>query len=409
MIWDFKPSPKCIKVLQKLDQNLDGVVSKGEFLLLNKHHKELLLPLRKLKRKIQKKTVYRRFWLQLAKRRLECFGEKEVFEIFERMNPQYLSASMEYLNFRSDVVPPEFVEMWNFIQTRKGSRGAKKELPLEVEKLKPHPMNDVKLKYRSSRRIMSGGSAMSATTTDPLDAAPYVYAPSHGLDNPNLTAANLGLGFAPLGVGAVGSPKSPTTSIQPNPHSFDGTLHSLVSAVSVGSRLTDVDNLDADADRDNTYTGIDMDNIVIDNESIASPGSHMHGPADVAAEREHREQREHLREHEENDLTELPTKPHTHKHHTQKPPVEKYKGHLQREREAREALKREAEQREADEALEDLIKNLPSNTSKPGFFNDEFLGSLKNSPSWKKNHKKWDAENVESEADQDLPQAVSSM
>ncbi|KAJ1427704.1 hypothetical protein B484DRAFT_450212, partial [Ochromonadaceae sp. CCMP2298] len=164
MLWDFKPSPKCRKALVKLDQNLDGVVSLGEFLLLNKHHTELLSPLRRLKRKIQKKTVYGRFWRQLTSRRVDLFGDKEACEIFERMNPQYRVASIEYLNFRSDAVPPEFIEQWNYIQQRK-VRGSHKELPYEIiEKIKPHPMNEeLKKNRRGSRKISAGSTTGSET------------------------------------------------------------------------------------------------------------------------------------------------------------------------------------------------------------------------------------------------------
>lgn len=129
--------------MNKLDLNIDGVVTLEEFLLLNRHHYDLLRPLRDLQRHIQRKTVFRRFWRQLTRRRVDVFGTQSMFEICSCTDPAYVASSMEYLNLRTDIVPMQFVEQWNFIQRRKANRGTlHQDLPYEIKEIMfPHPLN----------------------------------------------------------------------------------------------------------------------------------------------------------------------------------------------------------------------------------------------------------------------------
>lgn len=142
-VWDFKPSKKCLAALKKLELNSDGIVTEPEFVLLNRHHKELLKPLRRTKDQLRKKTVFTRYWKQLMWRRKEDFGSQSIFEITNRTELSYVESSMEYLNLRTDIVPVHFVEQWNYIQRRKAQRGTlHQELPYEIrEQIKPHPLN----------------------------------------------------------------------------------------------------------------------------------------------------------------------------------------------------------------------------------------------------------------------------
>jgi len=142
-VWEFKPSKKCLSALKKLELNSDGIVSLPEFILLNRHHIELLKPLRSTKDQLRKKTVFTRYWKQLMWRRKEDFGSQSIFEITNRMDPSFLESSMEYLNLRTDIVPVHFVEQWNCIQRRKAQRGTlHQEFPYEIrEQIKPHPLN----------------------------------------------------------------------------------------------------------------------------------------------------------------------------------------------------------------------------------------------------------------------------
>lgn len=156
MIWDFKPSSSCNKALQKLELNADGTVNIAEFVLLNRHYQELLSPLRKLKVVLQKRTVYKRFWKQLTDRRIQDFKQQSFFEICDRDDVSYVQSSMEYLNLRSDIVPPEFVAQWQFIQRKKQNRGnVHKELPYEIRENIESTMlkSSIKLKYPKSRKL----------------------------------------------------------------------------------------------------------------------------------------------------------------------------------------------------------------------------------------------------------------
>jgi hypothetical protein len=156
-VWNFHPSRSCLYVLKKLNLNTDGIVNVAEFVLLNKHHKELLKPLRKIKVRLQKQTVFKRFWEQLCRRRIEMFGQLSMYQICDRVDSAYLISSMEYLNLRTDVVPPEFIEQWNYVQRKKKLRGTlHTELPYEImEVIKPIPKN-IPRKKRTLKNIVRG-------------------------------------------------------------------------------------------------------------------------------------------------------------------------------------------------------------------------------------------------------------
>lgn len=183
MIWHFKPSKKCTNVLKKLEQNTDGVVTKAEFVLLNKHHKELLKPLRKIKDRLQSRTVYKRYWRQLASRRIELFGEQSMYEICNRTETAYVASSMEYLNLRTDVVPPEFIEQWHFIQRRKANRGVMhQELPYEIKDiLTPHPLN---VHTRKTLRSVAKGMTLASRFRKKSHAKISVLSAEHDGEDP---------------------------------------------------------------------------------------------------------------------------------------------------------------------------------------------------------------------------------
>jgi hypothetical protein len=143
VLWEFHPSKRCIAAMSKLDLNTDGVVTVEEFVLLSRHHYDLLRPVRDLQRHLQRKTVFRRFWRQITKRRVELFGTTSMYELCGYTDPAYVASSMEYLNLRTDIVPVQFVEQWNFIQRRKAARGTlHQDLPYEIKEiLYPHPLN----------------------------------------------------------------------------------------------------------------------------------------------------------------------------------------------------------------------------------------------------------------------------
>ena len=158
VIWEFNPNWHCNSALKKLEQNTDGVVTVMEFVLLNRHHPDILQPLRHVKKVMRKKTVYTRFWTQIMHRRVADFPMKSMFELCDKLDPAYVASSLEYLNLRTDIVPPQYIEHWQFIQKRKAARGTMhQQLPFEIlEILKPHPLNiHTKKTLRSVARGMT--------------------------------------------------------------------------------------------------------------------------------------------------------------------------------------------------------------------------------------------------------------
>ena len=132
-IWSFKPSKNAENAMKKLEWNKDGIMTIAEFVLLSRHFEHLLLPVRKMKMKLQKAIVHKRFWREQCEKRLDNFQLLTIFDLAERIDKDYIVCSMEYLSLQKDVVPPQFVEQWNFItRRRQNSRKGNVALPFEL-------------------------------------------------------------------------------------------------------------------------------------------------------------------------------------------------------------------------------------------------------------------------------------
>ncbi|RYG67870.1 hypothetical protein EON64_06500 [archaeon] len=125
MVWQFDPPKAAAKALKKLQQNRDGTVTLPEFVLLSKHHPQLLSPVRPLKTEWRTHIVFPRFWRQLQRRRAAQFGSPSNGLLLTGRVEQrdYTQASMDYLNLRSDLVPRQFSEQHRALQRKKRSGG----------------------------------------------------------------------------------------------------------------------------------------------------------------------------------------------------------------------------------------------------------------------------------------------
>jgi hypothetical protein len=134
VIWEFSPSKSTLNALKKLDSNIDGVVTLQEFVLLCKHHSDILAPVRKVRTEIQKASIFTRFWTDLRKKRLKFFGTKNILDL--RSNPLDLNfpqLSMDYLNLRTDMVPSQYIEQYKLVQKKKAqSYKGLIEIPFEL-------------------------------------------------------------------------------------------------------------------------------------------------------------------------------------------------------------------------------------------------------------------------------------
>lgn len=143
-IWNFKPSRSTNEALKKLEKNPDGVIALQEFVLLCNHHSDILNPLRKTRTQLRKKLIFRRFWTDMLRKRLEHFGTKSIFELRpDKRDLLFASISLDYLNLQTEVVPNHFIEQWKLTQRRKQeSYQGLIEIPYELrEELKRQEMS----------------------------------------------------------------------------------------------------------------------------------------------------------------------------------------------------------------------------------------------------------------------------
>jgi len=122
--------------MRKLDQNRDGYVAMPEFVLLSRHFPEMLLPVKRVRKLLRKKTVHSRFWRQITRRRVNDFGNGTIFTIAGIADREYVSRTVEYLNLQHGEVPPQFVEQYALLRRKKAaSLRGDIELPYEVASL----------------------------------------------------------------------------------------------------------------------------------------------------------------------------------------------------------------------------------------------------------------------------------
>ena len=121
IIWEFKPNRQTIDAMHKVDQNKDGFITMPEFVLLCRHYPAVLQPVRHMKHCFQKVIVHRGFWKIITPRRLEDFGNGTVFDILQLDDARYMTASIGYINLRTDIVPMKFIEQYNLTVKKKQS------------------------------------------------------------------------------------------------------------------------------------------------------------------------------------------------------------------------------------------------------------------------------------------------
>lgn len=141
VVWDFNISRPALLALQKLNSNLDGVVTLQEFVLLCKHHTEILAPLYRTRAEIRKISVFPRFWTDMMKKRQKLFGNKNILDLISNpLGLNFPALSMDYLNLRTDVVPIQFVEQYKLVQRKKAmSYKGVVEIPYELVEEKSTP------------------------------------------------------------------------------------------------------------------------------------------------------------------------------------------------------------------------------------------------------------------------------
>lgn len=172
VIWQFNPSYKCSNTLNKLNDNKDSTITLPEFLLFDKYHPQLLKPLRSTIQTLRSKLPYRGFWNPLVTRRAEKFSGQNLFELLQgdRHDPRCIEASLRYLNLRTDVVPPHFVQQWEYIQRKKLNRGViSKQMPYELVEQQLPLVRSVVAAYRGRKStVRMNSSNKVAVTADAL-------------------------------------------------------------------------------------------------------------------------------------------------------------------------------------------------------------------------------------------------
>lgn len=131
LIWDFKAPSEVTMVLKHLNKNADSIVTVAEFALLVRHYAFLLNPVYELRESFLKKVIFKRFWEELAEKRLEEFSYKGLFEIVDVIDPSFVIAALEYLVIQPST-PKHLIQQWrNRCKQKKSNRRGHVDLPHE--------------------------------------------------------------------------------------------------------------------------------------------------------------------------------------------------------------------------------------------------------------------------------------
>ena len=122
--------------MKKLDDNNDGVVTLGEFILFVKCHPSILNPIREIRKKIQSNLVHPYFWRVQTSRRHELFDlSMNIYSIIGWYDENSVVQNLEWLADEKRV-PQSEVQAWRRVKMRAD------ELALEPLNLPYEILND---------------------------------------------------------------------------------------------------------------------------------------------------------------------------------------------------------------------------------------------------------------------------
>lgn len=128
-MWDFNPPPEIVKTMDRLNENVDGVITTSEFILCCQYCKSMFYPIHAIRSKIQRKLIYPRIWRELSVRRKRMFPPTmTIFEIIDWWDQDFILANVSWLEMQP-TTPKEEIDAINEIRLQKIERD---RLPLEL-------------------------------------------------------------------------------------------------------------------------------------------------------------------------------------------------------------------------------------------------------------------------------------
>lgn len=128
LIFDFKVPSNIQKIMKKLDDNIDGVITLGEFILFIKCHPSILNPIREIRKKIQANLVHPYFWRVQTRRRHELFDlSMNIYSIIGWYDENSIVQNLEWLA-EENRVPRSEVQAW-------------RQYKIKVDELALEPLN----------------------------------------------------------------------------------------------------------------------------------------------------------------------------------------------------------------------------------------------------------------------------
>jgi hypothetical protein len=132
LIYDFELPHTAAEAISHLADNMHGVVTLPEFVLLCRHYPVLLHPIVRLRDHLRTRIVFRRFWMQLAARRIYYCGEQHAFDIVGSLTVEQQSKALRKLIVGNHFVPPAFSDKW-LEQVSKKPSDVVEKLPFEID------------------------------------------------------------------------------------------------------------------------------------------------------------------------------------------------------------------------------------------------------------------------------------
>ena len=96
-MFEFKQSSQMQLILSKLNENIDGIVSQAEFLLICKCFPSVLGAWKRIRGVLSQNMISTHFWKEVRKRRSKLFKNDSIFTILSLWNYDVLDKNIEWL------------------------------------------------------------------------------------------------------------------------------------------------------------------------------------------------------------------------------------------------------------------------------------------------------------------------
>ena len=132
LLYEFSPPAAVLNAIAPLANNSHSIVTLPEFVLVCRHYPIVLRPMITFRDSLKEKIIFRRFWSQIAARRVYYLGDKPHHSILDHLTADRQLDVLQSFLFSNEHVDKTLATQWLEVVNRKPSDVVEK-LPFEID------------------------------------------------------------------------------------------------------------------------------------------------------------------------------------------------------------------------------------------------------------------------------------